>query len=188
MKTAAIFLVLSICLASAAWAEPEGDYAGAQVMTADELDGMRGGLRTPSGVEFGFGAVVSTYVDGSLALQTRLTWTDTGPMETLQAGMLTPDLAAKAAAGGVVLSGGGQLQGVVIPGDGGVTAVTHDITGDHIAQLVINNANNRDIRQSTDITLSLPGLAQLQQSAASQTMDMRLQAAVGAALGGANKR
>jgi hypothetical protein len=182
MKTALLLMVLSTSLASAVWAQPADDYAEAEVLTTDELGEIRGGLQTPNGVEFGFGAVVRTYVDGSLALQTRLTWTETGPLRTLEAGMLTSDLAAKAALAGIVLSGDGQLQGLLIPGDGGVTAVTHSITGAHIAQMVVNNANNRNIRQSTEITLSLPDFAQLQKSIAFQTMDLHLGAAVGAAL------
>ncbi|MDB6168164.1 MAG: hypothetical protein JWM88_1028 [Verrucomicrobia bacterium] len=182
MKRALLPLILSASLASAVWAQPADDYANAELLTTEELGDIRGGLQTPSGVEFGFGAVVRTYVDGSLALQSRLTWTETGPLQTLEVGMLTPDLAAQAASGGIVLSGAGQLQGLLIPGDGGVTAVTHSITGEHIAQMVINNANNRSIRQSTEITISLPAFAQLQQSVALQTMDLRLGAALGMAL------
>ncbi|HEX5380486.1 MAG TPA: hypothetical protein VFW47_18040 [Phenylobacterium sp.] len=151
-------------------------------MSLDELDEVRGGLQTPTGVEFGFGAVVRTFVDGSLALQTRLTWTDNGPVEALEFGVPTADLAAKAASSGVVLQGDGELQGLLIPGDGGATAVAHSVSGAYIGQLVINNANNRDIRQSTEITLALPQFAQMQQAIAMQAVDLRLQTALGAAL------
>jgi hypothetical protein len=187
MKTAALRLILSTGFAlTFAWpmasAEPAGDYANAETLSIEELDEVRGGLQTPSGVEFGFGAVVRTYVDGTLALQTRLTWTETGPIETLEVGVLTADLAANAAAGGIIFKGGGELQGLLIQGDGGITAVAHSITGNHIAHLVANNANNREIVQSTEVTLSLPEFAQLRQTIGFQTTDLHLRAAVDAAL------
>ena len=75
------------------------DFADAEVLSLEQLDETRGGLQLPRGAEFGFGAVMSTFVDGSLALQTRLTWTALGPVESVEVGMLTPDLAAAAAAG-----------------------------------------------------------------------------------------
>jgi hypothetical protein len=187
MRTAVLRLLLSTGAAlMIAWppasAAPAGDYAEAEVLSAEELGEVRGGLQTPGGVEFGFGAVVRTYVDGSLALQTRLTWTDTGPIETLEVGELTPDLVASAAAGGIVFQGGGELQGLLIQGDGGVTAVAHSISGDRIAQLVANNANNREIVQSTEVTLTLPDFAQLRQTIGFQTTDLHLRGAVDAAL------
>ena len=96
--------------------------------------------------------------------------------------MFTPDLTTAAAAGGINLQGGPAVQGLVVGGDGGITAVVHSVSGEHLTHLVINNANNRDIRQSTDITLDIPGFAQMQQDIAAQNMDLRLQSAMGLAL------
>jgi hypothetical protein len=175
----------ALALASPVVAVAGGDdYSHAQVLSDAEQGAVRGGLQTPNGLEIGFGAVVRTYVDGSLALQTRLTWTEMGPVETLEVGMLTPDLASAAARGGLVFQGVGaeQLRGLLVPGDGGATAIAHSLTNEHIAHLVVNNANNREILQSTEVTLSIPELAQLQQDIAFQTFAMNLQAAVGAAL------
>lgn len=181
----ALSLTVAILL-STAWPATQAlaveDFSDAQVLSLDQLGEIRGGLQLPSGAEFGFGAVMSTFVDGSLALQTRLTWTAVGPVETVEVGMLTPDLVATAAAGGINLEGGPTVQGLVVGGDGGITAVIHSASGQNFSHLVINNANNRDIRQSTDITLDIPGFAQMQQEIAAQNIDLRLQTAMGLAL------
>jgi hypothetical protein len=187
MRALGLSLVLAWALALGAPAVAvagEDDYADAQLLSIDEQGEVRGGLQILGGFDVGFGAVVRTYVDGSLALQTRLTWTETGPVEALEVGTLTPNLAAAAATGGLVFQGGGseQLQGLLLPGDGGVTAIAHSLTSANITQLVINNANNRDIRQATEITLKIPEMAALQQDIGFQAFSMNLQAAVGAAL------
>lgn len=178
-------LIATIALATTAPGAPAQaleDFTGAEVLSLEQLDDVRGGLQLPSGAEFGFGAVMSTFVDGSLALQTRLTWTPAGPIEVIEAGAFTPDLAAAAAAAGITFEGGPTVQGVVIGGDGGATAVLHSVSNDRFTNLVINNANNRDIRQSTDITLDIPGFAQMQKDISAQTSNLRLQDAVGRAL------
>lgn len=186
MKSLARKLLLAALSLALSWpgaqARAEADFAGAEALSLDELDEVRGGFLTPAGLEIGFGAVVSTFVDGSLALQTRLTWTDTGPVEVLEFGALTPDLAAAAAARGIVLDGGADLAGLLIAGDGGATAVVQSLTSDHVAHLVLNNANNRDIRQMTEVTLSLPQFDTMQSDISFQAMSLRLHDAVGAAL------
>ena len=55
-------------------------YAGPQPLSDDELSGLRGGFITTNGFTFGFGVVIRSYVDNRLALQTRMTWTPTGPV------------------------------------------------------------------------------------------------------------
>lgn len=188
MRLPGRFLLAALSLAlvwPGAPAHATSDFAGSQALSLDELDEVRGGFLTPTGLEIGFGAVVSTFVDGSLALQTRLTWTDTGPVEVLEFGALTPDLAAAAAARGIVLDGGAELAGLLIAGDGGATAVVQSLTGDHVAHLVLNNANNRDIRQMTEVTLNLPQFGTMQSDIAFQAMSLRLHDAVGAALAAA---
>ena len=178
-----MFLCAGLVLAAvwpSAQARAEG-FTSSQAMSVEELEDVRGGLQTPNGLDIGFGAVVRTFVDGSLVLQTRLTWTETGPVETIEYGATIPDITTAAAAGGVFLNGPG-LEGVVVNGDGGVTAIAHSVTSDHITHLVINNANNRDIRQSTDITLDIPAFSQMQQDIARQAIDLRLQDALRIAL------
>lgn len=179
-----VFIGAALALAaiwSGAPVQAADDFTAGQVMDRGELEEVRGGILTPTGLEIGFGAVVRTFVDGSLVLQTRLTWSDTGPVETIEYGSPLPDISAAAAAGGVKIEGP-ALPGLVINGDGGVTAIAHSIGADHIGNLVINNANNRDIRQSTDITLQIPALAQMQADVAMQALDLRLQDAMRVAL------
>lgn len=180
LASAAAITLSAVTPAAEAWSRE--DFAGAEILSLEQLDEVRAGLQLPGGAEFGFGAVMSTFVDGSLALQTRLTWTEMGPVETVDFGMLTPDLMAAAAAGGIRLDGGPAVQGLVVGGDGGITAVVHSVSGEHLSHLVLNSANNRDIRQSTDITLDIPGFAQMQQEIAAQNVDLRLQSALGLAL------
>lgn len=146
-------------------------------LSAEELDRQVGGFKTPGGLEIGFGAVVSTYVDGSLALQTHLTWTDQGAVTTTDG---ATDMTG--AAGGGIRIDGLPGTGVYVAGQNGGTSVVHDLTGQHIGSLVFNTADNRDIRTDTAITLSIPNLDQMQRDVASQQLDMRLQDMVGRAL------
>jgi hypothetical protein len=124
--------------AAPAWAQPMSEAA---------LDEHRGGLMTPTGMEIGFGAAIRTIVDGRLALETQLNWTDQGAQS--------------------VQSGGGTWTELPSP-TGGATRVMHDLTDNRIASVVINTANDRVIRQETDITLHLPQLAEFQQQIAAE--------------------
>jgi hypothetical protein len=172
-----------VLLASAAILALFGGKALAEdrvALGAEELDGMRGGFELPGGQQIDFGAVVKTYVDGQLALQTRLSWTPQGVATAVEGGGVTPDLAAAAAAYGLKLDGASN--GVLVPGEGGATAVLHDLGGERIAGVVINNASNRDIRQATEVTLNLPDFPQMSADFMSQRADLRLQDAVAAAL------
>ena len=156
--------------------------AAPAALSETELERTRGGFATPLGFDIGFGAEVSTYVDGKLALQTRLTWTSQGAVRTVEAGDLTPDLVARAAAKGLNLQPS-QGAGVLVDGPGGgATAVLQDLDAKHIAGLVINNASNRDIRQETAINLQLPDFKSLQDSIQATQAQLRLQSALGLAM------
>jgi hypothetical protein len=131
------------------------------------LAAQRGGLLTPLGLDIGFGASVRTYVDGSLALETRLIWTAEGVLsermfESEAAKALTADL-AKVDPGSPVS---------VAPG----TTVIHDLSQGRIASIVLNTANDRNIRQDTDVTLHLPQLPDLQQRVLLERLSQALQA------------
>lgn len=148
-------------------------------LTTEELRDQVGGLRTPTGIEFGLGAIVTTYVDGQLALQSQLTWTDQGVVKTTNAGTITgADTAgihiAQAAAG------------LYLPGDNGGTVVLHDLGDGRIGSVVLNTADNRDIRQETVIQLDIPQLQQLQQDYSQQRVEANLQDSVSRALANVN--
>jgi hypothetical protein len=71
---------------------------------------------------------------------------------------------------------------VILPGDGGATAVLHDLDAGTVNNIILNTANNRNIRQETLVTLNLPSLDQVQKDAIAAQLTMRLGDAVGAAL------
>lgn len=149
-------------------------------MSLDELESSRGGLMTPWGLEIGFGAVVRTFVDGTLTLESQLTWTPDGPVRTYVTGQPTPDLAAAAAAQGLHVAPGSE--GLLIAGAGGATVVLHELGDRRVAGFVLNNADNRNIRQDTEITLNLPELQTLQQVFNTQALSARLQDSLNQAL------
>lgn len=161
------------------------DLPAAQALTTAELSAQTGGLRTPFGVDIGFGAVVKTYVDGNLALETQLTWTKQGAVQTTVSGMPDSDLAQQAAGGGIHLDGAAAT-GLFLPGDNGGTAVLHNLDNGNVASFVFNTADNRNIRQDTAITLAIPGLDQLQKDFAGQQTAARLSDSVGRAMGAGN--
>lgn len=174
---AAIFLgfVASVGAANA-------DPALGAPLSDEELAVERGGIQLPTGMEVGFGASVRTFVDGALVLESKLVWTDQGAMQSEAA----PSLASQRQTGQITLSdGAAQLPGVAVSGDGGSTVVLHELSAARIANVVVNTANNRDIRQEVQIDLAIPELSQFQQSAIQERASMRMMEAVGAALGDA---
>lgn len=128
-----------------------------------ELDDMRGGWMVADGIQFGFGAVLQTTVNGQLALQTQVTWTEAGPQVTQQLGS------------GVVkgTDGAGAITGLDQQGftpdqiallNDGATALIQKVTGGTVQNIVLNTASGQTIEQSTQLQLTLPGFAQTQQA------------------------
>ena len=173
MQTVPFFLFLLVCAgmpAAAQTVKPLDDAA---------LASETGGFSTPGGLQFNFGAMVSTYVDGRLALQSQLTWTAQGPVTTSTA-TASDDAIAAARAAGIQI--GGTPAGAFIPGINGGTFVLHDLDGQHLDDVVVNTADNRDIRQETSIYLNIPDLPQYQAASAAQQAQMQLQDSVDSAL------
>lgn len=130
-----------------------------------ELAEVRGGLMTPIGIDVGFAADIRTYLDGELALETRLVWTDDG-VSTQSSGPL-----------GVTATGPG-VWSVAVPGAGGSTEILHDLSANRIVAVALNTASGRTLRQDADLTLTLPGLADLQSRIAAARFSQTLSAAV----------
>ncbi|MFN3523635.1 MAG: hypothetical protein ACK4YQ_15415 [Phenylobacterium sp.] len=165
---------LVLALGAPAAAEPFGRVEAAAPLGEAALDQQRGGLRTPDGLEFGFGAVVRTFVDGAMALETHVTWTDQGPVEMSGLGAAPQALA---------LPGGAEAwRGLVLPGDGGATTILHKLDDGQVRNVILNTANNRDIRQETEVTLNVPALDEVQRQALSAQTAMRLDEAMADAL------
>jgi len=167
MSRLAILPMLLVFLAGPAIAQP------ALRLSDQELAQQRGGIMTPLGLDIGFGATVRTYVDGQLALETRLTWTADGPVTQTTAGAASADAAGAWTA--------------TLPGIGGDTRILHDLADGHVANVVVNTASNRDIRQDTSVTLTLPQLPQLQRQFGAERIASSLQNALGLALQGASR-
>ncbi|MBN9319890.1 MAG: hypothetical protein BGN86_10515 [Caulobacterales bacterium 68-7] len=154
--------------------------ASAEVETVSEaaLDDMRGGFNL-NGLNIGFGVDLRSFVDGALVMESRLTMDPQQAGATVQnvaSQMLTPqalaDIGARVNAG---LSGAGMSFGAATPD--GIT-VLHHLGDGQLSNVLINTADNRDLRQEIAITLTLPGFgdtqagmeaARLGQDLASQT-------------------
>lgn len=161
--------MLALVAGSAARAQVGSNPEAPDAQRLDDaaLDEARGGLLTPSGFDVGFGASVRTYVDGSLALETRLTLTAEGPVsqrvfESAAATALTQQTPGAAASSPVT----------VAPG----STVIHDLAAGRIASVLMNTASDRSFRQETDVTFHLPQLPELQQQIATQRLGQALQA------------
>lgn len=158
------------------------ESADARVPLADaQLDKIRGGIAIPTGLELGFGAVVRTHVDGRLLLESTLTWTDQGPVYAVTHGAETAELGKAAASAGLDL-GRGQWRGLLLDGNGGATAVLHELGADRIVGAVVNTANDRRIWQEIEVTLTLPGLDRLQQQIAQERVGLQLGEALATSL------
>lgn len=145
------------------------DVSAWSALTESELAEIRGGYYTAGGLTFDFGAQVRTFVDGQLALSTSLTWTPGGLQSASTAGGANQPLAGTQLASVLAALGYGSTTpagaGVVVGSQGsGATVVLQQLDASHIANVVLNTADGRSIRQDTTLTLSLPQLPNLQQS------------------------
>ena len=62
------------------------------------------------------------------------------------------------------------MPGLYLPGENGGTVVLHDLGDGRIGSVVLNTADNRNIRQETVINLDIPQLQNLQQDYAGQKL------------------
>lgn len=160
--------------------ESPASVAGPQSLSDDELSGLRGGFITTNGFTFGFGVVIRSYIDDKLALSTRLTWTPTGPV-TQQTRGDVPGVTDLASAMTSLLNSGIDLSGLKGTGGGvalvdgnGATALIHNVTTGQLQNLIVNNANNRNLRQDMELNLYLPDLAAMQSATSAQQRAMQM--------------
>ena len=64
-------------------------------------------------------------------------------------------------------------QPTAITTDGG-TIVIHNLSSGQLTNLVVNSADNRTIQQNTQVDITLPGFAAVQQSQLLATMGMKI--------------
>lgn len=136
-------------------------------LASAELAELRGGFLVAGGIQLDFGAVVRTYVDGQLALESRLQWTDQGAVTTQNLGSVpgAVDLAGamdQALKAGLDIEALGSGQGVLLADGSGATALIQNIGRDGIQNVIVNNADGRNLRQEVEINLALPQLGALQ--------------------------
>lgn len=148
------------------------------------LKAIRGGFLI-GGVQFDFGAVLSTYVGGQLALQTTLNWTPDGVVASASSPdapqKLSPDQAAAALAS-LGLSAKTLSGAVVLKGAGGVTALVQQADARQLTSLIANTADGQSVRQDTTLTLTLPGFQAVQAQYGRQLTASSLVASINQAL------
>jgi hypothetical protein len=150
-------------LASPAHAQAWGDDV--EVIALDEMDDLRGGFEIPgTSIQLNLGALVTTVMNGAPVLTTNITWTDTGAIvdQTMadvgqSIAELTPEERVEIGLDG--LEGG---EGLVISDAAGITALVHNLTEGSLQNIIINSATGRDISQTIDVTLELPGFERIQ--------------------------
>lgn len=137
-----------------------------ELLSDDEMAQERGGFLVANNIVFDFSAVVTTYEDGQLALQTQVTWTPSGPLTSQVAGAGVTQLTS------AQLS---ALRGLGTPYQttSGATVV-QAVDPNRIVNLLLNTADGHAFRQDTAITLTLPGFAATQAGMAQQLLGMRL--------------
>lgn len=163
----ALAVVAPAFMATASLAEP-------QPLSDDELSDLRGGFITTNGFTFGFGVVIRSYIDDKLALQTQLTWTPKGAV-TEQIRGDVPGVTDLASAMTSLLNNGIDLRGITGTSGGvalvdgnGATALIHNVTTGQLQNLIVNSANNRNLRQDMELNLYLPDLAAMQSASSAQ--------------------
>lgn len=134
-----------------------------EVMDDASLDDLRGGFNI-GGIEIGFGAVVTSTLNGVPVMTTHLTVNESGAivqqtMHTVGQNLesLTPE--ERDALG---LSGLEGLSGVVINTDTGITAFVHNVTNGTLQNITVNTATGQEITQTIDVMLTLPGFETIQ--------------------------
>jgi hypothetical protein len=130
----------------------------------EQLQQARGGYLSAGGFRFDFGAVVSTWIDGALVLQSKLNLTSDGA-----ASSIGPDGVANPPS---------QQVSASFNGNGGVTSLLQALSQNSIRNLVVNTADNRTIMQNTAITITLPDLPSIQQGMSLEHLSSALQQAL----------
>lgn len=170
--------------AGAAAAQDDASLDALVPLPDAELAELRGGWITAGGMSFDFGVVLRTFVEDQLAMETRLTWTPSGPAterwrdpaQGVDLAEAMDDLAEQ----GMDLSSLAGVDGLVLEGDGGQTVVLHAIGEGAIQNLVLNTASNRDIRQDTQINLAVDDLPGLQREVSFQRLGGEIGREIGA--------
>ena len=149
-------------------------FDGADIASEAELADARGGFLTADGVAFDLGAIISTYQDGQLALQTQLTWTPTGAVATHIVGDQYASVADAALAATAALTNGG----IGVTNASGSTRIYQGADANSLHNLVVTSGNDLRLAQDIQVTLTLPGFEAMQRGIAFDQLGIRLGAEV----------
>lgn len=160
----------------AAFAEAADDWGiDIAVMDDAELENVRGGFAV-GGINFNFGAVVTSTLNGVPVLTTQITMIDSGAIvqETLSAvGRNLAELQPEELTA-LGLQDTENAAGVVIASESGVTAFVHNVTDGALQNIIVNTATGQNISQDIDVTLTLPGFEYIQDQLALETFGLRI--------------
>jgi hypothetical protein len=138
-----------------------GEGFAAPVLSDVELDQIHAGFSDSLGQSVSLGAVMKSYVDGSLVLQSTMTVNASGITSTQLLGDNARPLDAAELANLPALA----QAGAVVAGPGGTTSFVHNLSGQGLTNMVVNTANGRNIMQSTVVTVTIPNLQTFEQQA-----------------------
>ena len=162
LGAAAAAATLNLHVAPAAGQIQDGAF---EVVSDDELAEHRGGYLLADELAFQFGAVMRTFENGALSLETQLVWTPDGPMLEQVLGEGVTQLTA------AELSSVGLGETYVTPGG---SVVMHELAQGQLVNLLTNTYSDRSYRQEVDITLVLPGFGETQADMGRQLTGLRL--------------
>jgi hypothetical protein len=130
-------------------------------LSDDDLSELRGGFLVADGIAFDFGATVRTSVDGVQILESRITWTPQGTAVETVSG-----------AAPYQLPGGGL--GITLRNPTGTTTIGHRLLDGQLQGFILNTADNRNVTQTIDVTLTLPGFDEVQRNMVSSLTGFRV--------------
>lgn len=145
-------------------------FDGVEVAGDEELGDARGGYLTADGITFDLGAIISTYQDGQLALQTQLTWTPTGAVATHVVGDQYQSAADAALQAAAALSAGGYA----VSDPSGATQIVQGLGANSLQNLVVTSASNQNLAQDIQVTVTLPGFEAMQDGFALDRLGIRI--------------
>jgi len=174
MRALLLSTVFITLLASPAWAD-DGWSDDVEVMSVEELDSNRGGF-VIGNLHFSFGATVTTLVNGVPAMVTTLTWTDVGAFVDQAVGSVGRDISSMTPEQltALGLDGVGNVGGVIIDDEAGLTALVHNVTEGSLQNIIINNATGRELAQKIDVTLTLSGFELIQQRLTTEIFNIHI--------------
>jgi hypothetical protein len=148
--------------------------SGPVPLSDEELDTYRGGYSPAPNLDYQFGAVLRTFVDGQLALETNINLNQSGVASIQQ----TPGqgVTPGTTAGAIDLAG---ATGGVFSTPGGTTLI-QNISNGQLTNVILNTASNHTFNQQTEVTLILPGFADVQSQILRNLTGLRLSMDVGA--------